>query len=304
MGAAFIRTEDGMSVDYWIRTGGAWVVPALAFVVIAVTTTDGAVSAALPASPAVSSVLPGGRSVEVGTTATVFATMINTGMSALSGCDIVLPSAAPAGLSITYQTTNPATNAVTGTPNTPVTIAGNDGIQTFVLSFTSSTAVSAPGLALGFDCTGVQPVTSIAGVNTVDLLFSATPIADVIALSATATNNGIVEVPTGGAGAFAVASDNIGVGAPITVSADTGSAMLPLTATVCQTEPSTGQCMAPPAPTVTVPNFLAGFTPTFSIFVVTSAAIPFDPANSRVFVRFSDAGGTSHGSTSVAVETN
>ncbi len=50
-------------------------------------------------------------------------------------------------------------------------------------------------------------------------------------------------------------------------------------------------------------NFTAGATPTFSVFLQASGAIPFAPATSRVFVRFKDAGGGLHGSTSVAIET-
>jgi hypothetical protein len=51
-------------------------------------------------------------------------------------------------------------------------------------------------------------------------------------------------------------------------------------------------------------NFAAGATPTFAIFATASSAIPFAPGSSRVFVRFKDSSGTSHGSTSVAVETD
>jgi hypothetical protein len=47
----------------------------------------------------------------------------------------------------------------------------------------------------------------------------------------------------------------------------------------------------------------AGATPTFAIFATASGQVPFDPANNRIFVIFSDAGGTVRGSTSVAVET-
>jgi hypothetical protein len=252
-------------------------------------------------STAVASVLPGGRSVEVGTTATVFASMINTSASALSGCQVALPGSAPAGLSMAYQTTDPTTNALTGSPNTPVAIGGN-GTQTFVLSFTSSGAVTADDLALQFSCSGQAAVTSINGLNTVDLLFSSTPIPDVIALAATATNNGIVAVPVGGAGAFAVASDNAGADGTLTVAADTGSATLPLAVNVCETT-SAGQCMAAPAASVTLDD-TAGATPTFSVFINASSAVALDPANSRIFLRFKDAGGVSHGSTSVAVQAN
>jgi hypothetical protein len=228
--------------------------------------------------------------------------MINAGTTALDGCQISLPITAPAGLTLSYQTTNPATNALTGTPNTPVTIAGNDGIQTFLVSLQGSSAFVAPGMPLDFACAGAAPAEIITGVDTVDLVMSSTPIADIIALSAVVTNNGIAELPEGGAGAFAVASINIGVTTPITVSVDTGTATLPITALICQTNPSNGQCLAAPAGSVSL-SFVGGLTPTFSVFLASSGPVPFDPANSRVFVRYEDGTGELHGSTSVAVET-
>lgn len=82
------------------------------------------------------------------------------------------------------------------------------------------------------------PVT--AGVNTVDLTFSATPIADIVALALTPTNDGTAHAAT-------------------------------------------------------------GQRPTFSVFITASAPIAFAPGSSRIFVRFTDAVGQSHGATSVAV---
>ena len=250
-------------------------------------------------STAVASVLPGGRSVEVGSTATVFASMINTSASALSGCQVALPSSAPAGMAMSYQTTDPTTNAPTGTPNTPVAIGGN-GTQTFLLAFTSTGPVTADDLALQFSCSGQEAVTTIDGLNTVDLLFSSTPVPDVIALAAVVGGNGVVDVPLSSAGAFAVATDNAGADSTLTVSTDTGSATLPLSAFICETN-SSGQCMAAPAASVTLDD-AAGAVPTFSVFISATAAIPLDPANSRIFVRFKDSSGVSHGSTSVAVQ--
>lgn len=254
-------------------------------------------------SPVVAAVLPGSRSVETGSTATVFADMVNDSSVTLSGCQISLPASAPAGLAITYQTTDPTTNALTGTPNTPVSMTAGS-LKTFVLSFTDGTAEEAAGLEPVFQCTGTWPVTQVLGVNTVDLTFSSTPIADVIALAATASGDGIVTVPLStGIAAFAVATDNVGAADTITAEPDTGNASLPVDLSICQTDPSTGACLAPPAASVTLTD-TTGATPTFSIFVNASAAIPFDPANARIFVRFKDANGTSHGATSVAVQTN
>lgn len=101
---------------------------------------------------------------------------------------------------------------------------------------------------------------------------------------------------------FAVASTNIGITAQITVSVDTGTAVLPVTATICQSNPNTGQCLATPAAAVTL-NDAADTAPTFSIFLQSSGPIAFAPATARVFVRFLDAAGGRHGSTSVAIKT-
>ena len=258
------------------------------------------------APPVVASVLPGSRSVELGTAATVFASMINSGSGALANCQVLLPSTAPAGLTMSYQTTNPSTNALTGSPNTPVTIAGNDGLQTFLLAFHGSAAFSAPAMALDFVCAsaGTAQVAEIEpGVDTLDLVMSSSPIADIIALAATPTNNSIIEVKNGGTNAFAVASSNVGAGASITVSVDTGAASLPLSLSMCETNPANAQCLSAPTQSVTL-TIGAGSNPTFSVFASASGAIAFAPATSRIFVRFKDASGGLHGSTSVAVETD
>ena len=127
---------------------------------------------------------------------------------------------------------------------------------------------------------------------------------DVIALAAS-TTPGIVELPlaSGGAGAFAVATINVGAPGTLTVSVDTGSAQLPLATAICQTNSTTGQCLAPPSATVSA-NFTANGTPTFAIFATATGQIPFAPGSSRIFVRFKDGNGVSHGSTSEAVETD
>ena len=246
-------------------------------------------------------VLPGSRSGVVGQPVTTFATMVNAGSTALDGCRAALPITAPAGLSLGYQTTDPATNALTGSPDTPATIPAG-GLQSFLLSFAATSSFSAPGMALDFDCAGAAPAAVSPGVDTLDLAMSSTATADIIALAATVTQNGIVEMPVGGAGAFAAASANVGAAAPITVSADTGSATLPVVITLCQSNSATGQCLATPTPSVSL-TVAAGATPSFSVFVQSTGAIAFAPATARVFLRFRDAAGALRGSTSVAIET-
>jgi streptogramin lyase len=279
----------GPDGDLWFADAGA--TPAIGRITIA------------PSIPSelVAAVAPGSRSVEVGTTATVFADMINIAPTALNNCQIALPSNAPAGLSITYQTTNSMTNIPDGTPNAPVTIPGGDGLATFILSFQATTPVSAPGLGLQFECDGSTPATTIPGVNTVDLDFSATPVPDIIVVVASLTGS-TVELPVNGPGAFAVSSLDLGIAAPITVSVDTGGATLPLALALCQTNPATGQCLGTPALSTTL-TYPAQGSASFSVFLQSSGAIALNPAVSRVFVRFKDANGVLHGSASLAVQT-
>ena len=251
------------------------------------------------ASPLVAAVLPGSRAVAVGSPATVFAAVLNGSGETLGGCGVALPSNAPSGLTLTYQTTN-AQNQVTGSPNTPTTILPQSG-QAYVLTFQSSVEETVSGLPLVFDCSGVPQAATVPGVNTIDLSFSTIAGADIIALASTATSNGIVELPAG-TSAFAVATANLGAAETLTVSVDTGGATLPVSAEICETNPSTSACLGTPGASFQR-SFVAGETPTFSIFVGAGAAIPFDPANNRIFVRFTDSSGVPHGSTSVAVTT-
>ena len=104
------------------------------------------------------------------------------------------------------------------------------------------------------------------------------------------------------AGTFAVATVNLGATATVTARPITGATSLPLSLTICQTVPATGQCMATPAAFVQT-TIAADATPTFAIFGAASGTIAFAPQTSRVFVQFSDNSGAIRGETSVAVET-
>ena len=91
----------------------------------------------------------------------------------------------------------------------------------------------------------------------------------------------------------------VGVAASITASANTGTANLPVSARLCQTNPTTGACLATPASTVTT-TIAANATPTF---VTGSATVADSPGVNRVFVQFTDTSGVLRGETSVAVRT-
>jgi len=244
------------------------------------------------------SVLPSAFAVQVGHTASAFATMIATSGSP-TACMVGLPVSAPTGLTMTYQGTDPSTNMPNATINTPVNTVG--GKATFVLSFSSTTSLQVTGQQLEYSCSGSVSPLSLSGISSIDMDFSSSAIANIVAEEQTPSNNGILTVPVNSSSAFAVATDNAGnaTGA-VTVSTDTGSASLPLTLTICQTIPSTGACMATPASSVSL-SIIQNATPTFSVFAAASSSIALSPATNRIFVRFR-VGSVEVGATSVAVQ--
>jgi hypothetical protein len=254
----------------------------------------------LGSSNVVAAVLPSSRSVQVGTPATAFATIINAGQEPAMGCMISPMSTVPASLS--FQTTDPATQQLTGSPDTPVEIPPG-AAQTFVFALTSTAPMAPTDVQFNFDCANTGPAPVVSGLNTFLFSASPTPVPDIVALAATLNNDGIVNIPgTNGTGVFAAAAVNVGVSANLTVSADTGSAILPVNVFICQTDPQNGACFSPPASSVTA-TILSNQTPTFGIFVSSSGDVPFAPATNRIFVRFKDSGNVTRGSTSVAVRT-
>ena len=293
-GNAFLLT-DIVSNLYQITTGGV-----LTLVGAMDHVSKGLAFINAPPTSLVAAVLPSSRSVQVGATATAFATIINSGSATAILCAPSLATALSA--TFTYQTTDPATNQVIGSPNTAISV-GAGATQSFVIALTPTGPIAPTDVQFNFDCANTDPAPIFIGLNTLLFSASATPVPDIVALAATATNDGIVNIPgMNGTGAFAVATVNVGVGGSITASADTGSASLPLSIFLCETNPVTGQCISAIGPSVTT-QISANATPTFAIFVQGSGFVPFDPAANRIFVRFKDSGGVTRGSTSVAVRT-
>jgi DNA-binding beta-propeller fold protein YncE len=275
-----------------------------------------------PPSLLIAAVAPAGRAVAVGQATSIFATILNIGVVPLPNCQVALPNNAPPGLSVSFQTTDPTTNHATGQPNQPVTIAAGAG-QSFVLSLSAATPLTAIGQSFLFTCDGTSPAPIFAGINTADLTFSATPTADIVAAAATPGGSGVVTVSksSGPFTAFSVAALNLAATAPLVVSADSGSFLpmpdgsmapgfyqtLPLQVLVCQTDPLSGQCLASPTAALSV-TFPRGATATFNVFLAsTGTAIANSLAEPRLFLRFTQATGgavpVSVGEASVAVVT-
>lgn len=139
----------------------------------------------------------------------------------------------------------------------------------------------------------------LAGINTWLLrsIVSAGP--DIIALT---TTTDFHQVACSGTNFFAVAMSNVGANATgdITVSANTGSASLPLSISIEETNPGTGVIIGDHV----LQNVLAGQNRTVLVTVTFNGCISFDPALNRIFIEFRDASNNIVGSTSTAVSTN
>jgi len=199
--------------------------------------------------------------------------------------------------------TDPSTNALTGTANTPANIAAGKS-QSYVIAFTPNAEFGPTDTMVGFSCANADAASITLGLNTVLLSASATPVPDIVALAASG-DPGYVDLPgANGAGAFAVATVNVGAGGAITATANTGSATLPVSIALCQTDPKTGVCINPTTPAASVTTTInANDTPTFGVFVTSSGTVANLPQTNRVFVQFADGNGVVRGSTSVAVRT-
>ena len=263
----------------------------------------------------VSSVLPITRSVQNGATATAFATIINPASTGSTATACGLRLAGSDASSFSYQTTT-AANALTGTANTPVDIAAG-AAQNFVFSVTSandfSDNVNQTGrpsgnvetdLFIEANCSNRRSAEFTLGLNSLTFLSLSTAPADVIALAATINNDGRINVPTTTpfVGVASVAVSNVGAGAVITASADTGGRSMAISEIeICATN-SSGTCITTRGPSATL-ALNTNATATFAVFVRgTGAAIADDPARNRIFIRFNE-GSAPRGATSVAVRT-
>lgn len=257
----------------------------------------------LPAADAptsvVAAVLPQSRSVLVGNPATAFATMINTGPATASACTIGPKATLPARFG--FQPTDPLTNVAVGLPNQSIDIGAGQS-QSFVLSLTPDAVIPPVDLGFNFACDNAPPAVSTAGVNLLTVSASQTPVPDIIALVASG-DPGYVDIPGAtGTGVFAVETFNLGAADTLTVGADAGGANLPLALSICQTNPTTGVCLAPPAASSTT-SIASNATPTFGVFVKGNASLADAPDVNRISVRFTDSTGTLRGKTSIAVRT-
>lgn len=244
----------------------------------------------------VAAVLPSSRSVMLGDSLTTFASVISTGIA--NNCQVQLNDTASDAADMSYQATDPLTNSLVGVPGQPFLLL--PGIpQTLLLTLTPTAATSAQELSFEFACAeNSAPV--IPATNTLLVSAESTQPADVVALSATVENNGVVSLSLGGGtGFFTVASVNLGASASMNVRPVVLG--VPLDGfSICQTDPLTSVCLSDAGSVVEV-DIAAGETPTFAVFVSHSTDIEFAPAQNRLIVQFEDSAGIVRGRTSVAI---
>lgn len=158
----------------------------------------------LPSAAAIfSATLPTSRSSQIGAPTTFFGSVINSEAETLTGCEVSLASSIDA--TFDYQVTDPATNALVGSANTPVEI-GPNGFASYLLTLTANSAIEPTDVAFDFSCDGVANAPSFVGLNTLLFSASAVPTLDVIGLVRTLSNDGTVHLKsTGELGVFSLA---------------------------------------------------------------------------------------------------
>ncbi len=258
--------------------------------------------ATLAAPDLVAAVLPQARAVQTGQTASVFATIINVTGHDLANCAPALPASLAGLADFSFQTVD-AANQLVGTANTAIGVLAGKA-QGYVIGVTPLSPFAPQHILLDFICDNAKIAAANVGVNTLLLGAKSTPGADMLAIAATPSNPGVAEIDADGAGAgfFTIAAANIGAAEDIVFTADTGLANAPVIMNVCQTDPATSVCLAPPAAEVQT-HAQASEVLTFGVFISGQGfAIPFDPGQVRAHARFSDSAGQQIGSTSVALQ--
>jgi hypothetical protein len=267
-----------------------------------------AVFAALPLVAATTSIVeaqlftsiaPEARTSSVGgTSATFFASAINSGATDLSNCRPAAGSFPQAQFS--YQTVD-ANNQLTGTPNTPVTI-GSGATQGFLVAYAPPTGGWQGVIDARIECDerDSEYVPYLSGTLVIP---SSGQLPDIVAISATPSQDGVIRINrVGGRGVMAVAAVNIGAAGDVAVRPLDAQYMTGLAQfTVCETD-TASQCLAEPTAELIV-NFAADQVRTFAVFArgQTGAGIPFYPDFLRVRLQMIHNGtGLTVGSTSAA----
>jgi len=242
-------------------------------------------------------VSPGSRSVQVGQEATAFASIINSSATPATNCGISQAGSSVGAFS--FQATDPATNTPIGSKNMSVDIPAG-GSQSFMFSITPSSQMNGTDLALSFSCDGFNDAPVFSGVNTLTLSASTQAVPDVIAITATQNADQIMDIAgLGQFAAYSAAAVNIGADGYFDVKAEYTGANGPVTALLCETDATSGACLASPA-AIIQSSIVSGDISTFAVFALRDGDVAFDPANNRIRLRFTDSSSLIAGETGIA----
>lgn len=244
------------------------------------------------------SVLPTSRSVPVGTTATFWNSILNVGPGTAYGVSLALISPPPG--TYNYWRTNCATNAIIGAANPVVDIPpAPNNWYCYMISFTPSAPFVSTVVHVQAQSSNTSSTSLMSGVNTITLQATSVAGPDIIALS---TTTDLHQMACSGLNVFAVAMSNVGgaAGSNITITANTGTIVLPVSIFIQETNPPTGVVIGDHI----LQNVAAGDKRTAVVWVTFNGCIPFNPAVNRIFIEFRDGSNNLLGSTSTAISTN
>lgn len=177
-----------------------------------------------------SSILPTARSVQTGTPAGVFASVINSSAVTVEQCTVAFAANTPeAAGTLRFQQVDENGDPVAGSLDIPFEIVAG-ATQSLVLFTVPSGPLSTTDIILDFTCAddgNGNPISarSILGVNTLSLSASDTPVPDIIAVAATLNGQGSVRLLEGqNFEPVSLAAVNFGAGDPASPSPGLSSA--------------------------------------------------------------------------------
>jgi len=250
--------------------------------------------------PLLSAALPLARSTQVNGTVTAFVSLINQSQQELQGCAISFSENLP--ISFSYAPTEPIDNDVIG-PADELFSLDAGAVQSLVIGMTPTGAFPSTSIDAVYECGNSQRVFLLPELNDIILASSTTPVPDILAESATTTNDGIANLDANNQAAFSVATLNLGAESDtLRVDAFPTGGLAAFTTSICETNPITGDCLGAAASFLEV-DYDEMEERTFGVFV--SSSQPIEPLFDirRVRVQFTDDAGELRGSTSVAVVT-
>lgn len=255
-----------------------------------------------PLSPELSiasAVLPASRASVVGQPITAFVTAINSSSEDALDCVLQIPSDLGADVDFSFRATDASTNEATTAANVPVDIAAG-AAQSFLIEITPLALYTNRRSSVAVLC-GNKTNFSIPEVNTFTTTSEAVQGLDIIALLSDVELAAAIGTPI----AFAAATANVSTAAgSLLVTAEATNAEMDVSISLCQTNPTTGECINPTTPSSSaMVSVGASETSTFSVFVTANSSVVANAATNRIRLNFAD-GSTSRGSTSTAFSTN